>query len=175
MNIHELSALENESIRDFVLEAAVAGLLRGRVLDYGCGKQPYRDVVEAAGALYEPYDRATWPGGSGGNVGDRLSLGDWRDAILCTQVLMYVPDPLDTLRIILMNLVKPGGHLIVTYPSAWPVIRGHLWNFTKAGMQHLVTEAGYEVVRHELRLALPFEGFEVPVGYGIVVRRPSAG
>ena len=40
-----LTRLERDSIRAFVMSAGAEGYLSGRVLDYGCGRMPYRKIV----------------------------------------------------------------------------------------------------------------------------------
>ena len=79
----ELLTLERESLTAFV--QSCSHLMAGRVLDYGCGKQPYRHVVEAAGGEYVPFDRRDLPGGTGGNVGPEMADGLSFDAVLCTR------------------------------------------------------------------------------------------
>jgi len=169
VNIHELSEIEQRSIEDFLLQAADDGLFTGNVLDLGCGKQPYRGLIERT-STYHGYDRVQF-GGSvcGHNIGKTLTReGGW-DAILSTQVIQYVHRPEDWLSDI-AAMLRPGGHLILTYPGAWPVLRDHLWSFTQAGMEMLLDDAGMTVVRHEIRAALPFDGFSIPTGYGVVAR-----
>ncbi len=165
MNIHDLSRVENETITSFVQSCSEH--LAGRVLDFGCGKQPYRGIVERAGGEYQPYDRARFGGNvSGGDVG-RLS-GAY-NAIVCTQVLAYVADPGGLLSDLRSRLTD-SGRLILTYPAAWPVIRDELWHFTQLGMDRLIVAAGFTVERHELRHSLGFDGFSVPMGYGALAR-----
>ncbi len=165
MNIHDLSQVENESIRDFVQSCAPH--LGGRVLDFGCGKQPYRDIIEAEGGEYVGFDRKAFAGNvSGKNIG---ALTGEYDAVVCTQVLAYVQSPGETLMA-LHTWLRIGGVLILTYPSAWPVIRDERWHFTQLGMDWLVTDAGFTVERHELRHSLGFDGFSVPMGYAALCR-----
>ena len=166
MTLSELSALERESIREFVASFPWSG----DVLDYGCGRQPYKKIVQKGGAGYWPWDRAEFAGGSGGDIGNSLDLnGPWH-AILCTQVLMYVPDVYRLLRRMREALV-PGGALVLTYPGAWPEIDGYLHSFTEAGMARLLRAAGFTVERHVVRGVLPgCEGFSVPFGHGTVAR-----
>ena len=39
---------------------------------------------------------------------------------------------------------------MLTYPTNWPEVEPEdLQRFTKAGMERLLTEAGFEIVRHE--------------------------
>ena len=193
-----LRELEAESIRAFVQQAANDGYLSGRVLDYGCGKQPYRDIVEAAGGEYHGYDCAEFPANvSGENVG---VLGPPRTyaAILCTQVLQYIPheffaegnyydahyiDGPAQFLAELKWLFRKDGYLVMTYPTNWPEVEPEdLHRFTKAGMERLLTEAGFEIVRHEPRAWFdPWGGFirgpsdNVPpeslaFGYGVIAR-----
>jgi SAM-dependent methyltransferase len=143
-----------------------APLLAGRVLDFGCGRQPYRHIVEQAGGDYVPWDRKHLPGGSIGTVGE-LEPGGF-DAVLSTQVIEYT-DPREYLADA-NDQLRPGGHLVMTYPTSWPEIPGDLVRFTKLGMERQLEQAGFVVERHEIRAALPYEGFILAVGYGVVAR-----
>lgn len=165
MTIHDLSRVENETITSFVQSCAEH--LTGRVLDFGCGKQPYRPIVEGAGGEYHGFDRVTFGGNvSGRNLG---SIEGEYDAVLCTQVLAYVHEVGECL-FDLKDSLRAGGRLILTYPAAWPVIRDELWHFTKLGMDALLTQAGFTVERHDLRHGIDFDGFSVPMGYGALAR-----
>ncbi len=167
VTIFDLDAIEKQSIRAF-LESVK---WKGQVLDYGCGQQPYQDYIEACGADYAAYDRKDF----GGNVSQR-DLGDgsllehkW-DIVLSTQAVQYVPDPSTWLTHIRRRMLTEGGLLVLTYPATWPVIRNELWHFTREGMELLLRTAGFSVLRHELRAAIPMDGFELPIGYGAVAR-----
>lgn len=167
-----LRELERESIRAFVQSAADEGYLSGRVLDYGCGKQPYRDIVEAAGGEYEGFDSPTLPA----NVSGREHKIDWDsswDAILCTQVLQYVVDYLSLVNGWPYWFGEGGGYLVLTYPTNWPEVEPEdLHRFTRAGMERLLTEAGFGIVRHEPRAvaAVTVDGENLYAGYGVVAR-----
>ena len=177
-----LRELEAQSIRSFVQSAADEGYLSGRVLDYGCGKQPYREIVEAGGE-YHGYDRA-WFGGALADVGDVMEgehdtwwFREW-DSILCTQVLQYVPMEEESpfkMPWLLRNMARKirGGHLVLTYPTNWPEVEpDDLHRFTKAGMERLLGEAGFEIVKHEPRetAAVTLDGEELIAGYGVIAR-----
>lgn len=187
----DLRAEEAVSIRDFVMMAAEGGYLSGRVLDYGCGKQPYRDIVEVVGGEYVGYDHASFPA----HVGD-VSVGtdplyeadDPFDTILCTQVVQYVPiyrdegvTPDNSLRALLDHWqfalrkgeygTEPGGYLVLTYPTNWPEVEPEdLHRFTKAGMERLLTEAGFTIIRHDFRHGFQHEGVSFACGYGVIAR-----
>jgi len=171
----DLRELERNSIRAFVTQAASEGYLSGRVLDYGCGKQPYRDVVEAAGGTYTPYDAPSFPG----NVGTLDTTGDaWGhdfDTVLCTQVVQYVEDVPEFLRRLrIERLAKGGGVLVLTYPTNWPEVEeADLHRFTRAGMGRLLVDAGFTVVMHQRRASVWAERWsseEFALGYGVVCR-----
>lgn len=182
----DLRELERNSIRAFVQSAADEGYLSGRVLDYGCGKQPYRDIVEAAGGVYTGVDRVGWPANvSGEDLGPSLGPKHIFNAVLCTQVVQYVEEPEEFFWPFRDHLTRPG-HLVLTYPTNWPEVEPEdLHRLTKAGMERLLTEAGFTIVRHERRamvravhtgsaLAKGLEGGIFPdhfaLGYGVIAR-----
>src|SRR5438552_634285 len=117
MNIHELDTLEKDSIRSFIGFACANRHLDGSVLDLGCGKQPYREMIMEHCDLYTPFDRANFLGNvSGEDVGEDIRLGQKFDAIVATQVIQYVPACAEWLENILLALV-PDGVLVMTYPT----------------------------------------------------------
>lgn len=212
MGVLTLRDLEARSIRDFVQSAADDGYLSGRVLDYGCGKQPYRDIVEAVGGRYFGFDlphfpanvslKRVVPDGYDMAVEARddsdTALHSWAaqygyfDTVLCTQVIQYVPLTIETraghhenMNDWLMNLrilmAEDSETLVMTYPTNWPEVEPEdLHRFTKAGMERLLTEAGFEIVRHERREFIhpyvaqangrAFGYEEFALGYGVVAR-----
>ncbi len=173
-----LTQRENESIRKFVHQAADEGYLRGRVLDYGCGTGPYRRIVEEHGGVYEGYDRADFPENQSGDVGWFFPFEKGWDAILCNQVVQYVPlyPDLDGLEHLLISfqqaLSNKHGHLVLTYPTNWPEVQeADLHRFTKAGMERLLTEAGFTIVMHERRATSAVmidANYVFALGYGVV-------
>lgn len=173
-----LRALEHQSIRDFVQRAANEGYLRGRVLDYGCGLQPYRAIVEDAGGEYEGYDLQAYGGNvSGEDIGQELfwDANAW-DAILCTQVVQYVAPGHEIVEMLAdcHDRLFKDGFLVMTYPTNWPEVEpSDLHRFTKAGMERLLTETGFEILVHDRRAvgAVSLSGDEFAVGYGVVARR----
>ncbi len=100
------------------LRSVLAGL-GGRVLDVGCGEQPYRPWL-APGADYVGVDVADGPG-----VSAVIRPGEsWPfesgsfDAVLCTQVLEHDSSPDHTLGEI-ERVLAPGGTAVVTVPFAY--------------------------------------------------------
>ena len=171
-----LRGLEHKSIRDFVQLAADEGYLSGRVLDYGCGKQPYRAIVEDAGGEYEGFDLVEHPANvSGEDIGEDLlwDANAW-DAILCNQVVQYVPfEYVTTFFDNLKQHLFTDGFLVMTYATNWPEVEPEdLHRFTKSGMERLLTEAGFEIVKHEWRAlaARAQSGEAFATGYGVIAR-----
>lgn len=154
--------------------AAEGGYLSGRVLDFGCGKQPYRDIVEVVGGEYVGFDRASFPANvSGEDIGD--AYGEDLDAILCTQVLQYVPYPRDILwhwRSVLCDLAgRPKGHIVVTYPTHWPEVEPEdLHRFTKTGMERMLSDTGFTIIEHAFRHGFQHNGVSFVCGYGVIAR-----
>jgi len=97
----------------------VLGTLDGRVLDVGCGEQPYRGWL-AEGCDYTGVDVADGPGVSAViRPGRPWPLDDGSyDSVLCTQVLEHDSDPEHTLAEI-ERVLAPGGRAVVTVPFAY--------------------------------------------------------
>ncbi len=168
-NHSSIRDVERASIRAFV-ESCSEDLI-GCVLDYGCGKQPYRDIVEGAGGDYWPYDRLRFPASvteEDWGVGDPLT-SKW-DAILCNQVMQFIPDVLGLLERFRAALL-PGGVLVMTYATNWDEVEpADLHRFTSSGMTSLLSDARFTVLRHERRAEVLLGGFRFPLGYGVLAR-----
>jgi len=121
----------NEAVRTAWIERTLQTLPAGwRILDAGAGEQPYRR--HCAHLDYVAQDVARYDG-EGDGAG--LHTGQWNragldiicditnipepdasyDAILCTEVLEHLPNPLSAIDEF-CRLLKPHGHLIVTAP-----------------------------------------------------------
>lgn len=125
----------------------VLGSLEGRVLDVGCGQQPYRDWL-APGASYFGVDVMDEGGADALIVpGERWPLEDASfDAVLCTQVLEHDSDPGHTLAEI-RRVLKPGGRLVSSVPFAYNehAMPHDYRRFSANGLRLLLEDAGFEV------------------------------
>lgn len=151
------------NIRAFLVKHGELFTLK-TVLDYGCGKQPYRNVVEEFGGFYRGYDRPGFPGSVvTENVGEDWDFNDDFDVIICTQVIQFVPYPadlFDTFR----NALKAEGTLLLSYPTNWPVVEDDdLWRFTPAGINLLIEDSGFSKVEHESGTAFTMEDWSIPL------------
>jgi predicted TPR repeat methyltransferase len=182
-----LTELENDSIRKFLNSVADEGYFKGRVLDYGCGTSPYRRIVEEHGGEYTGFDLESNPVNQGGDVNPELArydfwaYGNLWDTILCTQVLQYVPNYEGFIRRLGYTLgawrTDRVGVLVMTYPTNWPEVQeADLHRFTKAGMERLLIEAGFSILRHDRRAVVhgsadgEYLGYDFALGYGLVAR-----
>lgn len=104
---------------------------RLEVLDVGAGQKRYKDFAEKIGVIYKSHDfnqysynsiefglqEPNWPPLNHDYICDVLDIPESLefDAILLTEVLEHVPDPVAVLKK-LKKLVRPGGNLIITVP-----------------------------------------------------------
>ena len=143
---------ENYSIRRFVQEMSKTVKNSDRVLDAGGGSCPYKKFFSHA--HYESTDFE--------KIFDKSSLhkhdflcnlehipkeNNTYDAILNTQVLEHVPDPLAVLKEF-HRVLKLKGRLFLTAPQGWGIHGApyHFFNFTNYGLQNLFEKAGFTVV-----------------------------
>lgn len=149
--------VERWSIREFMRENA--GVLKGRVLDFGAGLAPYRGLL--ACSEYVPWS-------PGGNTYQLCPSHGLYDGVLCTQVVQYVPDPRTTLMN-LAELLRPGGRLVLTFPTNWDEVEdSDFWRFTSEGMAFLLANAGFKVQNMVRRAQVQMGNFRFPLGYGVV-------
>ena len=164
------------------LQSAEERLLAGlglppgaRVLDYGCGNLPHRDVLAAGVELVG----ADLPGNPVATVeiepDGRLPVeAATFDAVISTQVLEHVGDPglylAESHRVL-----RPGGRIMLStvglqvyHPD--PV---DLWRWTCAGLQRAVSDAGFEVERFEGIMGLMATGLQF-VQNSLIFRLESA-
>jgi len=127
--------------------------LKGRVLDFGAGKQPYRDLVEGEYVPFEP----------GGKIESPF------DAVMSNQVIQYLPNPLAQIRQFRTDFLKRGGYLVMTGPTNWEEIeKTDLFRFTVFGIKFLVRQAGFEVLKAKSRARIDADGFDLSLGWGVV-------
>jgi SAM-dependent methyltransferase len=128
---------------------------RGKVVDVGCGAQPYRgllppgveyvgiDIAEAGARFgYEAPDTVYFAGGRWPKEAEGA------DVLLCTEALEHVPDPASFLQEA-YRCLRPGGALVATVPFAarWHFIPFDYWRFTPSGLERLLEGAGFRGVQ----------------------------
>jgi SAM-dependent methyltransferase len=169
VTLDELTASENDSIRAFV--QLHASLLTGRVLDLGCGRSPYRSIVDDGGGDYVGYDRANLPANmSGTDIGP--DYGDLAphsfDAVLSTQVIQFHEEPFELL-LECRSLLRDRGALVMTGPTCWPEVNPEdLFRFTRNGIAFMLREAGFEVAACVERRLFDLGEVKLAYGWGVV-------
>jgi SAM-dependent methyltransferase len=171
--------LARRSLRRAVAEFAPR--LAGRLLDVGCGTQPYRALFAvqqyvgldidsehtrrlAVADLF--YDGTTFP------VPDAAF-----DTVLCNQVLEHVFTP-DAFVAEIVRVLKPGGQLLLTVPFVWdeheqPVDYARYSSF---GLAHLLRKHSLEIVEQRKLLDNAGVLFQLANAYvyKLVQRWPAA-
>lgn len=129
---------------------AAKGYAHGKLLDVGCGAQPYKiifkDVVESHIGIDLPF---TGPMtiDAFGSVFELPVRSNSCDTVLCTQVLEHLPEPHRAFDEI-YRVLKNGGCLMLTAPMAWELHAEpyDFFRFTKHGLRSLAVISGFEVV-----------------------------
>ena len=147
------STLDSFGNRRLLLRALMDALPNfcGRLLDVGCGYQPYRSLLLAPPSkateyvgmdlsdnVYRPPD-LSWDG-------RRIPLDDRSvDSALLTEVLEHCPDPECVLRET-ARVLKPGGFMFLTVPFIWPIhaVPNDEFRYTPFSLRRLLENAGFE-------------------------------
>jgi SAM-dependent methyltransferase len=125
----------------------------GTVLDVGCGLQPYRPWIEAAGLKYRGIERdGSATSGTSDVVSWDLTRTPWPfpdaefDAILCTEVIEHVPRP-DRVLSECARVCKAGSLMVLTAPFTWPEHEAPFdyYRFTQYGLRRLIEDADFSV------------------------------
>lgn len=132
--------------------------LQGRVLDVGCGSQPYRALIPAAHytgmELDTPCTRESFAADvyyDGLNF--PLPAADY-DGVLCSQVFEHVFNPPHFLAEV-NRVLKPGGWLVLAVPFAWDEHEQphDFARYSSFGLRSVLESAGFEVVAQRKTLA----------------------
>ena len=128
--------------------AAQAPLVRGRLMDLGCGNQPflhwYGPLVDEVVAV----DAAPMPGVIVVDLAKPLPFDTASfDTVLCTSVLEHV-DNAEVAMGEIARVLRPGGHALITVPFLYPTHEApyDFQRFTHYGITGLARRHGLEVV-----------------------------
>lgn len=168
-----LRDIERASIRAFLTDHAELFGTR-RVLDYGAGNQPYRQLIEDAGGTYTAYDDPSFPGAVTGSenacLDMRTKIPERFDVIVSTQCCQYMDEPEDEFNKMRV-LLHPWGWLLMTGPINWPWReRDDRRRYTPTEVTDMLHRAGFSRVQVDVRASVKFEGEEWAIGWQAVAR-----
>ncbi|MDC0358392.1 class I SAM-dependent methyltransferase [Oligoflexia bacterium] len=161
--LRSIYSAHNEQTRDrWVIEQLQALEPSKKLLDAGCGTQPYRQYCQ-----HLEYAAQDFGGYNGSGDGDHLQTSAFQygkldykgdiwdidekdgnfDCILCTEVLEHIPYPEKTL-FEFTRLLKKGGVLILTAPYCCiPHMTPYFFSsgFAEEFYKHFLAEAGFQI------------------------------
>jgi SAM-dependent methyltransferase len=136
----------------------LAPMAHGRLLDVGCGSEPYRALFEVAEYVGLEIDS---PESRRRGVADAYYDGGrfpfdaaCFDTVLCNQVLEHVFKPDDFIAEI-QRVLAPGGRLILTVPFVWDEHeQPHDYaRYSSFGLRALLERHGFAVQTHHKLMA----------------------
>ena len=131
-----------------------------RVLDAGAGSCPYRDLFSHCEYKAQDFTSLSDEQLSGGRYGQIDYVCDIAsipvpdasfDAILCSEVLEHLPEPIKVIREF-ARILKPGGKIIITAPLGSGIHQEpyHFYGgYTPFWYEKFLGEAGFETVSVE--------------------------
>lgn len=133
----------------------VAGNFSGRLMDFGCGSKPYKnlfDVKEYIGVDFEN------EGHSHANEdidvfydGRTLPFEDqYFDSVLCSEVIEHVFELQVTLNEI-NRVMKPGGNILITCPFVWNEheVPFDYARYSRFALKSILSKSGFEITHFE--------------------------
>ena len=150
--------------------AAASTDLSGRLLDVGCGSQPYRSLF--AGCAYTGLDidgprTRQLAVADAFYDGHRFPFADASfDAVLCNQVLEHVFNPAEFLTEI-RRVMVPGARLLLTVPFVWDEHEQpcDYARYSSFGLRSLLEQHGFRVLRQRKLMADFSLLFQLAIAY----------
>ena len=152
----------------------------GALLDVGCGSMPFAPVFASHVSSYEGTDlpssrhyRGQRPIAVAAAEALPFRAGSF-DTVLSLSVINCLPEPVRLLQEA-HRVLRPGGTAIVEFVQMVPLHVDEPWDyyrFTRFGAEHLLREAGFDVVE-----IVPVGGLWARVGLSMIdgVRRLNTG
>jgi SAM-dependent methyltransferase len=170
-----------------VIARVFAGRRDLKLLEVGCGTggnlpllQPYGTVtgIEPNPAAHPFLEQAAYPFVAAGLPGPLPFDPATFDAVVALDVLEHLADEAACLKVV-VDLLKPGGFLIVTVPahpflwSGHDVVNHHYRRYPRAGLRSVLCGAGLQPVYLSYFNAILFPLIAGIRGLNRVLRRPE--
>jgi len=149
--LRERIEIDSYPLRQFMIQTANGLPPYSRVLDAGAGEGQYKTLFQHT--HYIGVDlavgEAQWDYTGLDAVSNLTCLpfgNAMFDAVLCTQVLEHVPEPLQVLQEI-YRVLKPGGQLFLSAPQSWQQHQKpyDYFRYTSFGLRYLFEKSGFHV------------------------------
>lgn len=147
------------------IRAAAPDYLHGRLIDIGCGRKPYRELLAPFVSEHVGVDHEESMHGSDevDLMGSAYAIpapdGSF-DSALCSAVLEHLEEPEAAIREC-FRVLREGGTAVFSVPFIWHLHEEprDFFRFSKHGLHYLFEKAGFEIVAIE-----PLSGFWVTFG-----------
>lgn len=131
-------------------------LIKGHVIDLGCGTSQYKDEILEKADSYLGVDWENCQHNRDNidlyaDLSKRLELDDnSADTVVSFQVLEHLPEPSIFLSEC-FRILKPDGYLILTVPFMWHVHEPpyDFYRFTRFGLEYLLKKSGFNRIAIE--------------------------
>ena len=153
--------------------------LEGEVLDVGCGRKPYENLVRATHYVGLDFDSPVTRELATADIfydGVEFPIESSRfDGVLCTQVLEHVFTPSGFLAEV-FRVMKPGGVLVLTVPFVWDEHEQphDFGRYSSFGLKAFLEEHGFEIVTQQKSGADGRTLAQLTVGYWYKITRTKS-
>jgi SAM-dependent methyltransferase len=127
--------------------------IRGRLVDIGCGRKPYRDMMAPYVTEHVGVDQPQSMHGTDAVdlLGTAYAIPAEEatfDSAICTAVLEHLEEPEQAIREC-FRVLKPGGVAVYTVPFIWHLHEEprDFFRYSKHGLKYLFEKAGFQMER----------------------------
>lgn len=128
--------------------------IRGKILDFGCGSKPYKELFAATEYIGLEHDCEQSRKNTKADFfydGKHFPFdNDSFDSIISTQVLEHVPNPIEVLNE-MVRVLRQGGYLMISVPF---VQEEHetpydFYRFSPYAIQNMLNKTGLEIIEYK--------------------------
>jgi glycosyltransferase involved in cell wall biosynthesis/SAM-dependent methyltransferase len=140
-----------DGIASFIAQAAERIRPGARVVDIGAGDAPYRHLFQHVDYVTVDWEQSPHDGARLSDIiasADSIPLPDASvDAVVMTEVLEHVNNPLATLRE-MARILKVDGQIVLTTPFVWILheMPHDYYRYTPSALRNLLEDAGFDQV-----------------------------